>query len=389
VFRVTLDEIQGCVSNPLDKEDIWYYKREYTIKSTNSASGEVTEKKVIKYYASMDYYKRLEQEGRALPKRWNKYGVEQNYVMQHVSVNKQVGWKWGVPDIMPVIFWAKAYKEYLEDNAMLVKAYSRLAWQIKASTANGANAAAAQVLRPPTRDAMTGEMREVGGTAIGGNGTDLTPIAATGSQVDFSKGSPLASAIASGLEVSLVVITSDPGSGNRATAETLDLPTLKAMESRQNIHTERLLEVFEFWGADIRPQPKVNKAKEISEAEKSPATNAVVTWPQIETDTTKDRITAISTAVELGILFLEEGRKEAIDVLGIAPFKPWDELPTPADNPQKVYEQEQAELGFQREQEAAKVVASQGNSGGIAAKGGAQTSSNSARNNRANDKGNS
>lgn len=406
-FRISLDQIEGAVSNPLDTEEIWYYKREYAVTKTNSNTGQTRTDSVVKYYASLGYYSKLKKQGKNLPKKWNNVGVEQNYVIQHTTVNKQVGWRWGVADIMPVIFWAKAYKEYLEDNAMLVKAYSRLAWQVKVSSQAGAQAAATQVMSAPTRDPMTGEVRNVGGTNISGGGTELSPVAATGSTVDFSKGSPLASAIAAGLEVSVIVITSDPGSGTNATAETLDLPTLKAMESRQKLHEERFLELFEFWGADVHPnknsimgnakKPKApllkNKDAEEQRAENNEGVGsdyAIVTWPQIETDTTKDRIAAIGTAVELGILYKQEARKEAIDVFGIAPYKAWDDLPTMDDDPaaQQKMEQEQAaaDKAFAQQQEQASVIAKQGVSGGVAAKGGAQGTSNSARDNRAADK---
>lgn len=366
-FRIPLDKIDGVIANPRDREEIWYYKYVESVEVTNSRTGAVETKTTEKYYVSMDYYIKLDKQGKSLPRRWGKVGVEQNFVLQHVAVNKQVGWRWGVPDIMPVIYWAKAYKEYLEDNAMLVKAYSRLAWQVKTPSGQNGPGIASQLLKPPTRDPMTGELRDVGGTAVTGGGVELSPLATNASSIDFSKGSPLASGIAAGLEVSLVVITSDPGgAGGRATAETLDLPTLKAMESRQQLHTEAFIELFKFWEA----------------------TEAVVTWPQIMTDTTLDRIKALGTAVELGVIYKEEARKEALDVLGVAPFKPWDELPTPEDDPYKMYEQQQAELSFQREQEAAKVVADQGVSGGVAAKGGT-TAPNQARANRDANKNNS
>lgn len=382
IIRVPLDQITDAVSNPDDFEEVWYYKRTYTVRKTNSATGAVTKTDVTKYYASISYYQKLKRQGRALPRRWRDKGVEQNYVMQHVAVNRQVGWRWGVPDVAAVIFFAQAYKSYLEDNANLVKAYSRLAWQIKAQTQSGAQAAAAQVMAPPTRDPITGELRSVGGTAVTGPGVEVTPSSVSSSQVDFSKGLPLASAIASGLEVSLVVITSDAGTANRSAAETLDLPTLKAMESRQLLWGEAFTELFEFWGAS----------------------EAVVTWPQIYNDTTKDRIAAVGTAKELGSIYPEEARKEIIEVLGIAPIKPWNELPDPADDPLNIYKEEQAEKAFQNQQqlsnEAAKVqqnakqedsksvIPGQGKSGGVAAKGGAMSTSNQARDNRNKDKNN-
>ena len=379
-LRIPLDQITDAVSNPEDVEEIWYYKRSFTVRKTDSKTGQVSEKEQVRYYISLPYYQKRQRQGKGMPKRWKDAGVDQNFVMQHITVNRQVGWRWGIPDVAAVVFWAAAYKEYLEDNAKLVKAYSRLAWQIKAQTQSGAQAAAAQVMAPPTRDPLTGESRSVGGTGITGPGVEITPTSVSSSQVDFSKGTPLASAIASGLEVSLIVITSDPGSGNRSTAETLDLPTLKAMESRQLLWSEAFTQLFEFWGA----------------------TEAVVTWPQIYNDSTKDRIAAIGTADELGRLFPEESRKEILDVLGVAPFKPWNELPNPADDPKNQYKEEQANIAFERQQESAdriaqqnkesgdgSVIPGQGKSGGISARGGAMGTNNQARDNRSKDSGNS
>jgi hypothetical protein len=395
-FRVILDEITNAISNPLDKEEIWYYQRTYKIVVTNRETGEQDTKEEIKWYASMGYYQKLKAAGKNLPRRWNKHGVEQNYVIQHTAVNKQVGWRWGVPDILPVIFWAKAYKEYLEDNAMLVKAYSRLAWQVKVPNAQAGNVASAAVMAPPTRDPLTGELRNVGGSFVGTH--EVAPIPATGSNVDFDNGDALASGIAAGLEVSKVVILSDSGSSNRAAEEGLDLPTLKAMESRQQLHVERFMEIFEFWGAKvdlnmssqlltIEEQARGNR--EIIEAageKPTPSEYASVVFPPIEASSEKDHITAVGTAIELGVLFPAEGRREVLEAMNISPIKPWWELPTIDDNPAKKEEREhaekQAEMQFERDQS---VIAKQGVSGGTSAKGGSQSTSNQARDNRAAD----
>lgn len=403
-FRVVLDEIVGSVSNPLDAEEIWYYKREYSILVTNPDTGEQEVKSETKWYMSLGYYQQRKSIGKGMPRRWNKHGVEQNYIIQHATVNKQVGWRWGIPDITPVIFWAKAYKEYLEDNAMLVKAYSRLAWQVKVPNVAGGNAASATVMRPPQRDPITGELQHAGGTYVGT--TEMTAVPATGSQVDFAKGSALASAIAAGLEVSKIVITSDAGDSNRSGAESLDLPTLKAMESRQQLHVERFMEIFEFWGAKVdlnmssqlltieeglRQSFVVPVEESVGERPK-PSEFASVTFPPIHSDSNKDHAAAISMYVETGVLFKQEARREALQGLNISPYRPWWELPTLEDDPAKQEEQEyaaeQAEKNLELETkkvEGQSVVAKQGVSGGVAGKGGAQTNNNSARDNRQSD----
>jgi len=396
-FRIGLDEIVGAIANPLDKEEIWYYKREYKVLVTNLETGEQEPKEETKWYPSLGYYQKLKSLGKNLPRRLNKHGVEQNYVIQHSAVNKQVGWRWGVPDIMPVIFWAKAYKEYLEDNALLVKAYSRLAWQVKVPNQQAGATASAQIMQPPSRDPLTGELRNVGGTYLGT--TEMSAVPATGSQVDFSKGSALASAIAAGLEVSKIVITSDASDSNRSGAESLDLPTLKAMESRQQVHVERFMEIFEFWGAKvdlnmssqlltIEEQLNTRTFEESAGERPAPSQYASVTFPPIESDSNKDHAAAVGTYVELGVLFKQEARREALQGLNISPYKPWWELPTLEDDPAKKEEQDyaaeqaQAQLDLEQKKVEGSVIAKQGVSGGVSAKGGAQTSNNEARNNR-------
>lgn len=373
VFRIPLNEITGVVSNPEDSEDIWYYRRTRTEKKVNLNTGQETTKEIIKYYPSIDYYTRVRDEGRTLPTRIQKHAVDHDYVILHDSVNKQVGWRWGTPDIAPVVFWARAYKEYLEDQASLVKAYNRIAWQARGGSANALDALGARMRKTPTRDPITGEMRDVGGTFTSG-GVELNAMPPNGSNVNFDNGSALASAIAAGLELPKTIITSDPGSGNRATAETLDLPTLKAMETRQELWKASYTKLFKFWGAE----------------------NPIITFPQIKSDSTKDRISALGVADELGILYPEEVRKEMLETFGIAPFKPWDELPNPGDDVRKKYEEEKAEKAFERQQQRAEdaadeqqsVIPAQGKSGGIAAKGGALSSNNQSRDNRKEDTGN-
>lgn len=385
VLRIPLDQIAGCVKNPDDEEEVWFYKRAWTYQKTDGRNGNMTEEDREVYYMTDAY---VAQKGTSrLPKNWRGKPVESDYTMHHMAVNKQVGWVWGAPDILPVIFWAKVYKEYLEDSATLVKAYNRVAWQAKSGTAAGANAAAAQLMRPPTRDPITGEQKNVGATSVMGMGTDLQALPPTGSQVDFDKGSALASAIAAGLGVSKVVILSDPGSGNRSAAETLDGPMLKAMESRQKLHEERFLELFAHWGVktseNAKPRQKTVEATEAAEDDKKSKSKpdfASVSWPQIESDSTKDRVAALGTLKELYLLHDDEARKEALDTMGIVPLHPYDELPEKPEVPE-------TGVSGQFGNTQPSVIAGQGKSGGVSASGGAQSTANSARDNREKDSG--
>jgi hypothetical protein len=334
MFRIPLAQIAGSVSNPENAEEIWYYKRQWKVRKTNSTNGVEKDEEFTRYYPSLSYATKLEDSGKAVPKRWGKFGVDQNYVIQHEAVNKQVGWRWGVPDIMPVIFFAKVYKEYLEDNVTLVKAYSRIANQVKAPTQATANSAAVQIGSTPTRDPITGEMRSVGATAITGLQTELVPTGLSGSQVDFSNGSPLAAGIAAGLEVSL----DDVMPGENPTAGGISVTTLRAMESRQQLWGDSFVDLFEFWGDE----------------------DVEVTWRNIDEDETHRRVQSVQLAYDGGLLHQEEARKEVLEMLRIVPTS--DEMPVaPAI--------EAAEVAAEQAAEVAKatptVVPGQGKSGSV------------------------
>jgi len=302
VFRIPLAQIFGCISNPENAEEIWFYKRQWKVKAKSGdegAAAKETEKTL--FYPSLAYAKKLENEGKELPKRWGRTGIDQTYVIQHDAVNKQVGWRWGVPDIMPVIYFAKVYKEYLEDNVTLVKAYARIAYQIKNGSQASANSASAQWQSTPVRDPLTGEMSSVGATAFTGTGTQIEATGLNSSAVDFSTGEPLAAGIAAGLEVSLdVILSSSKNSGN---GSTLDQPTLKAMETRQKLWTESFLDLFEFWEDD----------------------DVKVTWRNIDEDETHRRVQSVQLAYDGGLLHQEEARKEALEMLRIVPTS--EEMP--------------------------------------------------------------
>lgn len=339
LFRVPLAQIVGSISNPDNDEEIWYFKREWEIKSKSRIDPDGVEQKVTKtlYYPTLRYATKLEDEGKELPKRWGKFGVDQSYVIQHDAVNKQIGWRWGLPDITAVIFYAKAYKEYLEDNITLVKAYSRIAWQVKTSSQGVANSAAAQYRSVPTRDPITGEVQSAGATAITGTGTELVPTALSGSNVDFTNGKPLAAAIAAGLSVPIDVVVPESGAGS-GTGAGIDLATLKTMEARQEFWANSFLDMFEFWDDD----------------------DVEVTWRNIDEDETHRRIQSVQLAYDGGLLHQEEARKEALELLRIIPTS--DDMPVA---PSIVA----ADKAAENEQAAAKAAATnvpgQGQSGSV------------------------
>jgi hypothetical protein len=143
--------------------------------------------------------------------------------------------------------------------------------------------------------------------------------------VDFSNGEPLAAAIAAGLGVSLDVILSR--SDSSGADSTLDLPTLKTMQTRRALWTVAFTDMFVFWGED---EDKVK-----------------ITWGDIEQDETHRRVQSVQLAYEGGTIFQDEARAETLKTLGMVPSDKHgeDELPVSpavqaaevaAENAQKV-----------------------------------------------------
>jgi hypothetical protein len=245
--RVPLWQITGAVSDPDNAEDIWFYKREWNTVVTNAATEQETATPNVEYFPAIDY-----DEANGRPTQFKGKKVNWGSRIAAHSVNKQSGWKWGVPDILPVMFWAKAHKEFLESQATLVKAYSRFAWKVAAPTAANARAASTKVGTAPSIDPMTGQPQGVGATAVTGQGTTISSVGRTGGSVDFEAGLPLAGYVAAGLSVPLTELTADAGNANRSSAETLSGSNEKVMKARQAEHKMFYESIFAYLGMDVK-----------------------------------------------------------------------------------------------------------------------------------------
>ena len=225
--------------------------------------------------------------------------VDSSKVMVHASFNRMTGWRWGVPDVMPAVWWAKAYKEFLENSAVLTKAYARFAWKVTSDKSKTVKRAAAALAAPPARDPANGMPMGIGASAVLGAGQDLSAIQRNTS-VDFDAGRPLASMIAASLGVPLPALTCDPMNGNRATAEALDTSTVLVMQARQKSMDQLLRTIFKLLGLKIR-----------------------LRWPEISEEPVHRRIQAIDMGARLGVLSANETRAMVLD----AWHGKWDDFP--------------------------------------------------------------
>lgn len=325
--RVPFDQITATVTNPDDAEDVWYFRRTWTRKAQDLGSAKTKETTMNVWYPADTY---TPENGRYIS-RIQDQPVDLNFRMFASRVNRRAGNIWGLPDAFPALPWAHAYNEYLKDGSRMLKALSMFAWQLKSKTKTGGQNAAAAIATTAT----------AGSTAVVGDSMELSSLPRA-SSVDLGDGRPLGSMVASALEVSVVALLSDPGtSGAYGTAQTLDVPTLKAMEARQHVWTLFYRRVMNFIGA-----------KDVE-----------INWPKIETEPSQRVAQSLILAYEAGALWEDELRDSLVEALDIKKMR--------ADLPTTNGSKTGATVGG-----GSSIVPSQGNSGAV---GSTQSNTNQTR----------
>ncbi|HXJ66381.1 MAG TPA: hypothetical protein VNN79_21675, partial [Actinomycetota bacterium] len=169
----------------------------------------------------------------------------------------------------------------------------------------GAKKAAIKVAVPQTADAM-GNRTDTGATAVMSAGLDLAAVNKAGASVDFSAGRPLAAMVAAALDLPLNVILAESDQGEAAD---LDVPTVKAMQFRQQQWSEGLVRMFAYLGART----------------------AKIVFPPIQAAPLHRVIQAIVTAASAGVLFPSEVRDLIVKALRSYGIDPRAGLPDPGE----------------------------------------------------------
>ena len=307
--RISFAEITAWVTDPDDSDSLRFVRRSW---SSMGLDGKATVKHV---WYPVDTYT-----GNVNVGAIQGQPVDLSKVMIPFIVNRRIGTVWGIPDSFAAYPWAHAYNEYLKDGSRILKSLAMFAWQLKSKTRGGATTAAASIAVPQAAGSM----------AITGADMELASLPRTSNSVDLGNGRPLAAMVASALEVSVVTLMSDPGtSGAYGVAETLDVPTLKAMQSRQQSWEAYFKRVFRFFGDK----------------------NAQVKWPKMESESSFRKLQSLALAKESMALWPDEFRAAVLDELDVVALR--DSVP------------EDAQSDVSNSSDNSSAVPSQGNSGSV------------------------
>ena len=215
---IPFDEIESMICNPDDRKESWYYRRQWTEDTTSTATGAVETRQRTAYYPDWRYNPTTKPASiGAIPVQWDK-------PICHVKVGGYSNWAFGCSEIYASIDWARAYKEFLEDWASIVRAYRRFAFQLSTPGGKQGIAAAKAKLNTTYGNAGTGSESNpppvVGSTFITGGEASLMPVRTSGATVAAEDGRRLLLMVAAAVGLPETFF-GDVSVGTLATAESL------------------------------------------------------------------------------------------------------------------------------------------------------------------------
>jgi len=241
IRTIPMDEIEDIVCNPEDAKDPWFYLRTWTVSGTDITTGQNVSKTSSAYYPDWRY------KPNKMPKKIGGIPVKVDTPIYHVAVNKLSDMKFGVSEIYSAIDWAKAYKEFLEDWATIVRAYARFAWKLTTKGgAAGVSSAKAKLGTTLGTGTETNPPPVTGSTFLSTEGVKIDPIKTAGATTKAEDGRFLRLMVSSATGIFEHYLTGDPSTGNLATAKAMELPMLIMFRDRQQLWTSVLKAILDY-----------------------------------------------------------------------------------------------------------------------------------------------
>lgn len=242
VRQVPVEEIREIVSNPEDRAEVWYYRREWSEQAVGSDAVTVRQA----YYPDWRYAAATKPSS-ITTSSFGEVDVRWESPLLHVKAGAFPHWRWGVPEVYAALDWAKAYKEQLEDDATRSRALARFAWRV--ATRGGKAGVIAAKTKLGTTLGMDNRFDSnppplVGSTFIGDESIGMDPIRIAGATLDpdHSRPARLMAAAATGIPDHFF----DPAIGNHATAKTMDRPTELRFNERRQMWRDVLTDLFQW-----------------------------------------------------------------------------------------------------------------------------------------------
>lgn len=305
-------EIDDVIRNPEDAKDPRYYKRSWMDPIFNSLTGQIITGQKQAYYPDWRFN----------PTRTKSMKIGGKPVMwdspvYHVKVGGFSDWKFGVSEVYAALDWARAYKEFLEDWASIVRSYRRFAWKFSGAKSTGEIAAVKGKMDTTFATGGTTSPETVPPPVTGAFATlredrDLQPIRTAGATVAAEDGRQLKLMVAAATGLPETFF-GDVSVGTLATAKSLDRPTELQMRSRQTLWADIHMNILDYvllWAVKAPSGPLRGLGTVLEEVEDGNRVQTVewnegvestinIDFPPMIQGDTKEAVDAIVNAVTL------------------------------------------------------------------------------------------
>lgn len=302
VRRIPWMEVMDIVTDPEDTARPWLYLREYRTRTFTGVQGGAA----VGWVTRKEYYPDAAWRPVTRPRSVDGIPVRWDTPVIHTAVNRLEGSRWGVPDVLAALPWARGYKTALEDWAKHHKALASIVF--RASVKGRRQAAAVRAQLP------IGDGDSAGRTVVQGPEASFDVVRTASAALPSDAAQPLAGMVAAALNVPLTMLLADPGTtGARAVAETLDRPLELERTARRDLDAGFIRQVL------------AHVIREAVRAPAGPLRGTVIRDPETGEETVK-----LTGDVDLGLLvdWPPLGKTSMVEMMGaLATADSMDKVP--------------------------------------------------------------
>jgi len=215
-------EITEIITDPDDKEDVRFYKREWT----DTTGGGHTD-----FYRSTTNIKNIATQDSGRISRQK----TEDALIYHLTYNTVT--QRGNPLLLPALIWIKYYTKFMASRIAVMLALAKFAWKTKVT--------GGQTSVDAVKAKTHGQSTAAGSVLLENLGSDTTPIKAdTGAGQAYQDGRQIKLMIAAAVGIPEQYF-GDISIGNLATAKTVELPMMKMFQSYQKVWEDTYKDINE------------------------------------------------------------------------------------------------------------------------------------------------
>lgn len=238
VRLIDATEMQDIITDPEDADTPWFYRRCWTQRNFDAATGIVSSETRECWYPALNY------EPTVKPTQIQSKPVVWETAIHHRKCGYVGRWLFGCPRAFPMLDWSREARKYLEACASVAQSLMQYAMLITVKGGQQAMAGMKQQLGttvgPQTPVWDTNPTAVSGATAVSGPGTEIKAFNTQGAGMDPEKVRQykLMCAMTAGVPETFLA---DVSTGNLATATSLDRPTETGFLEKQESWREDLI----------------------------------------------------------------------------------------------------------------------------------------------------